>query len=94
MYHIRHILCTIICMCTCFHVTATCGNNIFDNFSYKILEKFNYCRDNNVVYADTNNLKDTALFISFHKHIMFPISHAFSKYDKSKKRKETTSYGE
>lgn len=70
------ILCTIFCMCAYLHAAAICSDSISDKFSYKVLENFNYCWDNNIVYEDTNS-KDTALFVSSHKYIISPILNAF-----------------
>lgn len=76
MCNIKYRLCTIFCMCAFFHTIAICSDSISDRFSYKILENFNYCWDNNTIYADTN-FKDTTLFISSHKYRIFPIFNAF-----------------
>lgn len=76
MCNIKYILCTIFCMCAYLHAAATCSDSISDKFSYKVLENFNYCWDNNIVYEDTNS-KDTALFVSSHKYIISPILNAF-----------------
>ena len=46
-------------MCAYLHAAAICSDSISDKFSYKVLENFNYCWDNNIVYEDTNS-KDTA----------------------------------
>ena len=76
MCNIKYILCTIFCMCAYLHAAAICSDSISDKFSYKVLENFNYCWDNNnIVYEDTNS-KDTALFVSSHKYI---ISYSFPK---------------
>lgn len=63
-------------MCAYLHAAAICSDSISDKFSYKVLENFNYCWDNNIVYEDTNS-KDTALFVSSHKYIISPILNAF-----------------
>jgi len=76
MCNIKYILCTIFCMCAYLHAAAICSDSISDKFSYKVLENFNYCWDNNIVYEDTNS-KDTALFVSSHKYIISPILNAF-----------------
>ena len=47
MCNIKYILCTIFCMCAYLHAAAICSDSISDKFSYKVLENFNYCCDNN-----------------------------------------------
>ena len=70
MCNVKYIICTIFCICTYCHAVTACSDSSTNRFSYKIIEKFDYCWDNNIICADTN-FTDTTLFISSHKYIIY-----------------------
>lgn len=85
MCNVKYIICTIFCICTYCHAVTACSDSSTNRFSYKIIEKFDYCWDNNIICADTN-FTDTTLFISSHKYIISPIFNAF--YNNENKQAE------
>ena len=75
MCNVKYIICTIFCICTYCHAVTACSDSSTNRFSYKIIEKFDYCWDNNIICADTN-FTDTTLFSrpSKRRHRIFHIA--------------------